>query len=125
MKCHAPPSEPGFVRLQLFFEGQVAAQGRALMFEYKEREGVNLKKKRARNDQVEEGSGSQWLLGKNEQSSREFKVRIVERLTYLEQKLNNPDSTQALSGVPTDDISQSMSQLSIEEGEAPPNSSLI
>lgn len=49
-----------------------------------------MKKKRARNDEVTDSSnGASWLLSKDEVDNREFKVRIVERLTYLERRLNN------------------------------------
>lgn len=49
-----------------------------------------MRKKRGKNDLFEDqasNSGS-WILGNEEESNREFKVRIVERLTYLERKLN-------------------------------------
>ena len=39
----------------------------------------------------------QNLLNKDEESNREFKVRIVERLTFLEQKLHS--STEANSQI--------------------------
>ena len=48
-----------------------------------------MKKKRARNDEVADSlNGASWLLSKEEVDNREFKVRIVERLTYLERRLN-------------------------------------
>jgi hypothetical protein len=58
-------------------------------FEYRETQATN-KKKRARIDEVSEkgSSDGHWLLGNDESSNREFKVRIVERLTFLEHKLN-------------------------------------
>jgi len=44
---------------------------------------VPQQKKRARVD----GVGDNWLLSPEEESSREFKVRIVERLTIMERRL--------------------------------------
>jgi len=54
----------------------------------------SLKKKRTKNDSLRDHTDGvdSWLLGKDERSSREFKVRIVERLTYLERRLNGQNN---------------------------------
>lgn len=58
-------------------------QNQSNLFEYKQQIPKSLKKKRIRNSQQ-----SDSLL---EGDPREFKVRIVERLTFLEQKINNKE----------------------------------
>jgi hypothetical protein len=57
-------------------------------FEYRSRDQGGAKKKRTKPDQIADDENSDWLLSKAEGNSREFKVRIVERLTYLERRLN-------------------------------------
>lgn len=55
-----------------------------------------MRKKRTKNDQLRDDSS--WLLEKEEESSREFKVRIVERLTFLERRLNCNGTTVTEEG---------------------------
>eukprot|EP00347_Sterkiella_histriomuscorum_P020850 403336227 len=85
-KCNAPPHEAGFVNLHLMYEGKILTVSQnenqsSNSFEYKQQIPKTLKKKRIRNTQAND----QMLDG----DTREFKVRIVERLTYLEQRINN------------------------------------
>jgi hypothetical protein len=84
LRCYAPKHEPGSVPLRLLFNGQpTSLVESSLRFEYRAREPVTQQKKRARI----EGVGDNWLLSPEEESSREFKVRIVERLTVMERRL--------------------------------------
>lgn len=98
MKCITPSHEAGKVDLRLFFDGiktDFGTMRKPQIFEFKEKTVKNLKKRKARNDNLDDTttqSESQWLLNKDEGSNREFKVRIVERLTFLEQKLNGSNA---------------------------------
>ena len=85
-KCHAPPHEPGFVNLSLLFEGNILNIKqqdvcKSSLFEYRQQIPKSIKKKRTR---LAQQSDAQF-----EGDTRECKVRIVEKLISIEQKLNH------------------------------------
>lgn len=79
IKCNAPPHEAGYVPLQLLYEGE-ACSGTTIDFEFRS-QVVKQKRKRSREEaEVFQGHCKGSLL---DADPRESKVRIVERLTYI------------------------------------------
>jgi hypothetical protein len=79
LKCFAPAHSEGDVDLVLKFDNQVSPTINKFEFRAKQKDGGY---KRIREVVREDIDGSSEL------NERECKVRIIERLGYLEQKLN-------------------------------------
>jgi hypothetical protein len=61
------------------------------------------------------------LLGKDQQNEREFKVRIVEKLTYLDQRLNNSHLSNAPGGQLNDSEEALLHKLAKQDEESAPS----
>jgi len=85
IRCYAPPNEPGYVDLAILYNGRKISKASHLnynnsKFEYRRQCGVKRR--------------GQFVTDRQDlfsQSDREFKIRLIDRLSFMDQKLNNID----------------------------------